>query len=208
MKGKMRLLAFGIVLVAGCATRTENIRFEGFYGERGMRDDTSFRCWCDETLVRFQFVVRDDTVCSAPVVRHERDLEDYDRVEVFFAPTADLTRPYCCIEIDPSGRVLDYRATFPRRMEYGWRAMSLRTQGRKTDGGYAVEGCLDLAELMAEGIDPAGFHFGAFRADYAPGGRLVDWYSACPPDGEPADFHRPVMFIPARLIENNEETIK
>ena len=178
---------------------TPEIAFRAFYGEGGGRDRTAFRCFREGSHVRFSFNVWDDTVCAAPSGNRKRNLEAFDRVEVFFSPTAELTNDVCCIEIDPLGRVLDYKMRTGHPFDFSWRAQTLTVSARVVEGGYVVDGSIAVRELEDEGLDLSGFHIGAFRADYATGNRLVEWYSSRRPDGRPAFFHQPNMFLPACL---------
>ena len=177
----------------------DGIICRSFYGEARKRDQTTFECRADADRVYFSFNVWDDNVTAAPVGEPERTLEAYDRVEVFFAATADLSKPYCGIEIDPYGRVLDYRGNYGKGLDYSWNVRTLKVSTRIVEGGYLVKGSIAITELAEFEIDLRNCWFGAFRADYAPGGRLIDWYSFRPSDGRPANFHQPNMFAPAAL---------
>ena len=177
----------------------DGIVCRGFWGEARKRDQTTFECRADADRVYFSFNVWDDNVTAAPVGEPERTLESYDRVEVFFAATADLSKPYCGIEIDPCGRVLDYRGNYGKGLDYSWNVRTLKVSTRIVEGGYLVKGSIAITELAEFEIDLRNCWFGAFRADYAPGGRLIDWYSFRPSDGRPANFHQPNMFAPVAL---------
>lgn len=179
---------------------TGEVALRAFYGENGGRDKTSFRCGLAGSQVCFSFNVWDETVCAAPSGALERNLEDFDRVEIFFSPTADLAKVVCCVEIDPFGRVLDYTMRMGRPFNYAWHSRTLNVSARVVGGGYLVDGSIDAGELEEMGIDLKKFSIGAFRADYAAGGRLIEWYSARRPSGRPAKFHQPNMLLPAGFV--------
>ena len=129
--------------------------------------------------------------------KSKRDLESGDRVEVFFSSTPDLSLWYHCAEIDPRGRVLDYRVRYPRQFDYGWSFRTLECRAERTAKGYRVEGSVALSELRELGVNPNQFWLGAFRADYDERGNLVAWCSLLPPGPGMADFHRPCMLFKA-----------
>ncbi len=169
----------------------------GLASTDGERDETLFKFDTDGERLRFRFEVVDHTVTAVPKPERERDLEKGDRVEVFFSPSPDMDRTYYCIEIDPEGRVLDYCGTFPRKFDYDWRCRTLCVKTERRPDGYSVSGSIAKSELIEMGLDLGDFWMGAFRADFASGGRLVSWSSLLPlGEGEP-DFHRPGTLVHA-----------
>ena len=54
----------------------------------------------------------------------ESDVEAEDRVEIFFSASKDMGQ-YYCMEIDPSGHVMDYSASYYRKFDYEWNFKSL-----------------------------------------------------------------------------------
>ena len=167
----------------------------GFYAYEGGRDGTEFSCGIRDGRFRFSFRVLDSTVHAVETVAYKRDLERGDRVEVFFSPTADMSKRYYCAEIDPRGRVLDYSIVYPRKFDYTWSFRTLEKTCTLTPDGYAVEGSVSVEELKSFGIDPKRFWIGVFRADYDQDEQLVDWHSKVPHGPGDADFHRPCMLF-------------
>lgn len=197
MKNTLLLLclAFGL---AACV-RTRYPYATGFYAFEGGRDGTEFTCGIRDGRFGFRFRVLDSTVQAVETVTYKRDLERGDRVEVFFSPTADMSKRYYCAEIDPRGRVLDYSICYPRQFDYTWSFRTLEKKAMLTPDGYVVEGSVAVEELQSFGIDPKRFWIGVFRADYDTDEELVDWHSKVPHGPGEADFHRPCMlfeFVP------------
>jgi len=196
------LLAWAVAaLVAAetgcCPARRLARQVSGFHSSAGGLDQTAFAWSVADGAFRFSFTVRDDTPFAHPQIKAKRDLEDGDRVEVFFSSRADLSDWYYAAEIDPYGNVLDYRVKHYRRFDYGWSFKTLKVRTKRQDAGYSVAGAISVSELAALGIDLKGFHLGAFRADFKTGGELVAWSAALPlGPGEP-DFHVPRMLAPA-----------
>lgn len=162
----------------------------------GLEDETRFRCSSDEDNFFFYFEVSDSSLTLNPQFESESTVEHEDRVEIFFSPTADMAS-YWCAEIDPLGRVLDYSAHYPQKMDYGWNFESLLVNGALVEGGYLVWGKVSLKELRQMGIEAGKqFWMGVFRADYRPD-LSVNWYSAVSSDDPSPDFHKPNMLFPS-----------
>ena len=176
----------------------KNIKVEGkvevcgLYSTANRLDSTVFTCNRSGGRAHFSFKVKDATACAASERGlPERTLESFDRVEVFLSPKADMSQAYCCIEIGLSGDVLDYRAEYYRKMDYAYTLKTLKVHTRRSEDMQTVEFSVSEQELAESGIKSDDFYLGVFRADFAPGGRLVDWFSAVPHGAGEPDFHRP-----------------
>ena len=122
----------------------------------------------------------------------EVNVAEGDRVEIFFATTED--GPYYCFEMGPEGRVLDYRAKFYRKFEYGWSEDWLKCVAERTKKGYRVKGSVKLADLRRLNIlhEDGTMRAGFFRAEYrhGPDGKIeYHWVSWKHSGTEKADFH-------------------
>ena len=152
---------------------------------------TEFRALVDADLLYFAFRVEDADIVIDPG-DDEMSVARGDRVELFFTPDASLD-DYICFEIDPSGRVLDYRASYYREFDSEWDLPGLVVAATLTDAGYIVEGRLPLEALPTSGRISTGI----FRAEYShrEGDEpLAEWISWVTPDSEEADFHIPSAF--------------
>ena len=171
----------------------------------GCSNGTRFSCHGTED--RFFFPL--ETVATALVLhdafQQEKDVNKEDRVELFFSPTQDLSRPYYCAEIDAEGRVMDYKAVFFRKFDFDWNFSTLETFARKIPGGYRMGGSIGLEELRALGLDlENGFWMGVFQGDSD--GREMVWYSLVPTGDEVPDFHKPGVLMPCRITPKAERT--
>ncbi len=167
--------------------------------------ETLFRALHSKERFHFRFeVVDEDLVLDEKAEGAERVLGS-DRVELFFACDADLTR-YHCAEMDPRGIVYEYLARHYREFDTGWRWPGLEVEGRLREGGYEVEGSIALAvfkELGIEGAAEGWLRAGAYRAEFSHGeeGEVVqDWISWVDPATPEADFHVPASFGLFRLV--------
>lgn len=168
--------------------------------------DASTRFTCHSTADRFffSFDAVDSTLTLTEPFTNERDVDPEDRVEFFFSPAADLSEPYYCAEIDPHGRVMDYKAQFYRDFDFGWGYRTLEARGEITPWGYRVAGSVSREELASLGIDLDGvFWFGVFQGDYAADGS-VRWFSYVPQDVASPDFHQSGVFFPCRMTPRQE----
>ncbi len=161
--------------------------------------ETEFRALTDDTHFYFAFRVED-----ADIVIDDGDDEEAvargDRVELFFAPDSALD-DYVCFEIDPSGRVLDYRAAYYREFDRDWHLPELVVATMLTETGYIVEGRIPHAGLRDAGLptlaDDGKVLTGVFRAEYShrdEGEPLAEWISWVTPSSEEPDFHIPSAF--------------
>ena len=167
----------------------------------GLDDETSFKCFVTDSLFFFRFDVKEVSLALKDGFTNEMDVEPEDRVEVFFAPAGKLGT-YLGAEMDPMGRVLDYRCTYYRKFDYSWNFSTLVCSGEIRQDGYSVAGSVSKAELVEHGVDiDEGFLMGVFRADYRPDG-TVNWYSIKSTDDKNADFHQPKVFFPAKTDKN------
>lgn len=168
----------------------------GLHSSLGGVDKTRFVCGMTEKDFVFRFEVQDEHVYAAKTFTSKRVVAGTDRVELFFCSTPSLEGDYYCAEIDPLGRVMDYKAKLYRKFDMSWAFRTMKTQATAIPGGYAVSGSVSRRELKDLGIDPEGFGLGVFRGDFDMDGKLVAWCSAAPmPDFRKPDFHKSDVFF-------------
>lgn len=195
-----RALAIAALIALGwSANAAEGYAFSrtGFYRYGGGVDGTVFQWGVSDGKLRFRFDVLDSTPCDVGELKAERDLDYRDRVELYFSPTSDLSKPYYAVEMDAKGNILDYTVNYGHPFDYSWKCRTVVTKAERTEGGYTVRGTIDVSELMEFGISQNMFWMGAFRADFKDSGELAGWYSYLPHPSGRANFHVPQMFFPA-----------
>lgn len=152
-------------------------------------DKTIFRCFCSVKYFNFCFEVVDNIITVLDY-KDEMTVAKGDRVELFFSPSSNLS-PYYCIEINPNGNILDYKAQYYREFDFLWNFNQPTIVGKINATGYIVEGRIPISDLNVLGIDfKKGFYLGVFRADFF--GKDEDsviWYSWINPQTEVPDFH-------------------
>lgn len=167
----------------------------------GLDDETEFRCLVTDSLFVFRFDVKDSTLTLKGDFQTEKDVEPEDRAEIFFSHDGEIDT-YVGAEMDPAGRVLDYKCTFYRKFDYDWNFSTLEYRHEIFPDGYSIAGSVTLEELSQFGVDfDEGFLMGVFRADYRPDGE-VNWFSLKLTDDKKADFHQPSVFFKAKADKN------
>ena len=161
---------------------------------------TEFRALFDDWALYFAFAVEDDDLVLVEDYEGEEDVVREDRVELFFALDDELNN-YYCIEIDPLGRVLDYRASHYRQFDFSWTFPGLDVMGHPTDEGYRVEGLIPLRSLELLGFPSpesgSPIKFGIYRAEFrhTEGPEWAEsWISWVDPKTAEPDFHVPQSF--------------
>ena len=160
---------------------------------------TEFKAFLSEDTLYLYFKAIDSDIVLFDN-KGERVVEKEDRVEVFFAVDPDLNE-YYCVEVDPLGRVMDYRASYYRKFDYAWQFEGLEAAAHRDGSGYSVEMAVPTRALEELGLPSlkggAQLRTGLFRAEFrrGPGGEVEErWMSWCRPDSETPDFHIPSSF--------------
>lgn len=172
----------------------------------GTPSPTSFRALHDDHWLYCLFSVSD----PAPYIHVERnrktEVAASSRAEIFFKAD-DKLNPYYCLEIDPTGRVLDYEAAHYRKFnfEWSWPKDHLQVKTHRNTAGYSIEIAISKASLRQLGLLKGNtLHAGLFRGDRLPphgGEEEFKWISWVRPDAETPDFHIPSSFGLLRLGE-------
>ena len=140
----------------------------------GRDNDTRFDCHSTAERFFFRFEVSDSTLTLTEPFTGERDVDPEDRVEIFFAADASLSQPYYCAEMDPLGRVMDYKAQTYRQFDFDWNFRTLEVRGQVTPWGYRVAGSVSRAELASLGLDlEGGFWMGVFQGEAGDAGAVA-----------------------------------
>lgn len=166
-------------------------------------DKTRFSVCHDATHLYFLYQVADSTLLYNDE-KTEASVGRGDRVEFFLSADPEM-KTYYCAEIDPAGKVMDYRATFYRNFDFGWNFTDLKLGTHIGPDSYVVEGSLPLSTLKALGLlSPSGeIRMGIYRADYfGEGEEEVVWSSWLVPAATQPDFHIPSSLGILKLKQN------
>lgn len=161
---------------------------------------TEFRALFDQQAFYFAFSVDDDDIVLADSFEGKQSVMGEDRVELFFARD-DALNEYSCLEIDPLGRVLDYRASYYRKFDLAWSFPGLEVAANRAAGGYSVEGRIPFQSLASLGFplpeSDEPIKFGIYRAEFRhaePPTWTEGWISWVDPHTDQPDFHVPQSF--------------
>ncbi|MDF1825266.1 MAG: sugar-binding protein [Verrucomicrobiales bacterium] len=158
---------------------------------------TEFKAVWNEERLLFSFEVCDYDLVLPPAADAGQGALASDRVELFFASSPDLQESYYGAEMDPSGRVYDYAATFYRKIDPAWKFSSLQFEGEIVEEGYRLQGSFSMAELQELNLlQGREIIAGVYRAEFSHGDEetVQDWISWVDPGTEKPDFHVPSSF--------------
>jgi hypothetical protein len=163
---------------------------------------TIFRALADTKRFYFRFDVIDTNIIVSKDKSGKMAVLDSDRVEIFFRSDEKMAL-YYGFEMDPAGRVLDYKAGFYRKFDYSWSLDSVTVRSEYTINGYRVWGCFPLdvlrdLNLLKDNKLQVGLFRGKCIAE-AGGAVSFKWISWVRPDSETPDFHLPSAFGELRL---------
>ena len=168
------------------------------------QSETDLRLLWNGHELYFCFTVKEETLQLASVLQDKHEIIDEDRVELFFSPSLPLST-YYALEFDAIGRVLDYKAEYPKKFDESWNTKNkLQADGRLTADGFCVEGRISKALLneMTNSHEKTNghkttdgqkeFYFGAYRGDLdrdEAGNFIYEWLCLRDPKLPEPDFH-------------------
>lgn len=128
-----------------------------------------FRSLWDEQNFYFCFKVFDNQVYIDTADNSKNSIANSDRVELFFRSN-DLMSPYYCLEMDPTPRLLDFKA-FPNRnfdFNWNWNEEDITLKSNFNSKGFIVEGKISLESLKKLDLiqNNGNIETGIYRAKY------------------------------------------
>lgn len=154
---------------------------------------TEFRAYYDEKHLHFRF----DAWGPQPLIfvnnNNKLEVTQSERVEIFFRSNEKM-HPYYVLEIDPHGRVLDYKANLYRDFDRNWHwPENLFIQTKIKKENYYVKGKISLSilnqlDLLKNNQIQAGLYRGHCT-------KIIDekasikWISWIDPKTQEPDFH-------------------
>lgn len=171
---------------------------------------TAFWNGCIKDNTRVSIALQEEKLCMTFEVSDktlyyvddggERSVEMGDRVEFYLSKDSEMGE-YYCVEISPSGKVMDYKAQHYRKFDYSWNCPFLTVSATVGKDSYRVEVSLPVNYLKTEFLDAEGRLFlGIYRADWQPPLNDFVWYSWINPFTAEPDFHVPSSLIKLELI--------
>jgi hypothetical protein len=153
-----------------------------------------FKAVHNTTHLYCRFRVADASVYIDKTDDSKDSINDSDRVELFFRADASLD-PYFCLEIDPTSRLMDFKAK-PQRVfnfDWNWPSKDIEIQSSIEDDFFTVEIAIALNSLRELGLlNGNTLETGIYRAKYKqqPDGTYEPtWITWIDPQTETPDFH-------------------
>lgn len=108
---------------------------------------TTFSAYYDQSNIYFRFVAFGPNPKIFVENDNKMEVIHSERVEIFFRSDEKMA-PYYCLEMDPNGRVLDYKAELYRKFDRSWQwpePLSIQTEIQ--DHKYTLQGKISLSVL-------------------------------------------------------------
>ncbi len=154
---------------------------------------TRFRSFYDKDNWYLFYKADEKTLLMKDLFTEEMDVAYGDRVEMFFSKDPSM-KEYYCLEIDPAGHILDYKASYYRKFDNNWNIEGIKIAGKTDAGSFQIEVAIPLRTISGLGIDISHDVFaGLYRADFVKTGTDIkeSWISWVDPKTPKPDFHVP-----------------
>lgn len=158
-----------------------------------------FKSIWNKEHIFFYFKVYDNEVHIDKKDDSVDSIGNSDRVELFFRTDATLN-PYYCLEIDPTGRIMDFRAYPNKNFDFNWNwpKEDLKVKSNIAEGHFSVEIAISIKSLEKLNlIKDHKIEVGIFRAKYQKQENLTFnpiWISWVNPNTATPNFHTPTSF--------------
>jgi hypothetical protein len=178
---------------------SENLDDFSYPWERRTFPQMEFRAMHNQSWLHCNFRATDQDIKVYRAKDEKIEVLYGDRVEIFFARDPSLNE-YYCLEIDPYGRVYDYKASFYRKFDdlWAWPPGEIVVSADYSDNGYNVTLSLSMQSLKDFGlIKDRKMLAGIFRGDCSEidlQNENMRWISWVKPDSSHPDFHIPSAF--------------
>ncbi|MFV8346955.1 sugar-binding protein [Flavobacterium sp. ZB4P13] len=156
--------------------------------------EITFRVLWDREKLFFNFTVLDTEIHIEKQDDSIDSIGNSDRVELFFRPDNSLN-PYYCLEIDTSGRVMDFMAHPNKDFDFNWNwpKDDLVVKSTVNANSFTVEGSISIESLKSFNlIQNNRIETGVFRAKYTKrqnGCFEPNWITWVNPNTETPNFH-------------------
>ncbi|MBP8793710.1 MAG: endoxylanase [Lutibacter sp.] len=153
-----------------------------------------FKTLYDSEYLFFCFKVYDNEVHIAKKDDSVDSIGNSDRVELFFRADANLN-PYYCLEIDPTSRIMDFKAYPNKNFDFNWNwpKNDIVVKSHIAKDYFVVEGAITLTSLKKLNLlKDSKIETGIFRAKYNKQENSTfepTWISWVNPQTETPNFH-------------------
>lgn len=153
----------------------------------------------------FLFKVYDSKTYSHSSENKNDSINNSDRVELFFRTDASLN-PYYCLEIDPTSRIMDFKARPAKEFDFTWNwpSKDIKVKSSIEATHFSVEIAITKASLSKLGLlKEGGIETGIYRAKYNQqhdGAYEPTWITWVDPKTDTPNFHIPSSFGKLKLL--------
>lgn len=157
-------------------------------------EKTVFKALWDREFLYFGFTVYEKDVYTDSKNKGNEAINNSDRVELFFRKDADM-KPYFCLEMDSTCRLMDFKALPGKEFDFGWHwpENGFEIQSFTDQEKYQVEGRISIQSLDDLNLrDKDKIQTGIYRANYLEnqdGLREPQWICWVDPKTETPNFH-------------------
>ena len=170
-----------------------------------------FKGLWDSEKVFFNFRVFDNEVHINKKDNSFESIRNSDRVEIFFR-TDELLNPYYCLEIDPTPRIMDFKA-YPNKQfdfDWNWTAADIEVKSSIDTSQFTVEIAITIVSLKKLRLLKDGkMEVGIFRAKYNQQKNGIFepiWITWVNPNTETPNFHTPSSFGELKLMRKGDSS--
>lgn len=156
--------------------------------------EITFKALWDRENLFFNFTVLDTEIHIEKKDDSFESIGNSDRVELFFR-TDDALNPYYCLEIDNTGRIMDFIA-YPNKnfdFDWNWPKNDLVVKSSVNTGSFIVEGSISIESLKSFNLVKNNrIETGVFRAKYVKTKNEFfepNWITWINPNTETPNFH-------------------
>jgi hypothetical protein len=161
---------------------------------------TNFKACYDQNHLHFRFIASGPKPLIYIDTNDKMEVIHSERVELFFRINEKM-QPYYCLEMDPNGRVLDYKANHYREFDRSWHwpdSLSIKTRIEDENQGYMLQGKISLSVLKQLGlIHNNQIEIGIYRGhctNLKGNKATIKWISWVDSKTKHPDFHVPSSF--------------
>lgn len=164
-----------------------------------------FRALWDTENFYFKFRVFDINIYLDKKDDSFESIGNSDRVELFFR-TNDSLNPYYCLEMDTSGRLMDFKARPNKDFDFNWKwpKKDLDLETAKDEVSFTVQGRISIQSLTELNlIQNNSIEAGVFRAKFSLAENLQyepTWIPWVDPNTETPNFHIASSFGKFKLL--------
>lgn len=158
-----------------------------------------FKAVHNSEKIFFQFKVDEYNFYIDSSSDKNESINNSDRVELFFRADSNLN-PYYCLEIDPTSRIMDFKAKPNKNFDFNWNwpSKDIKVESFKNDTNFIVEITIAIQSLKNLSLLKGNFiETGIYRAKYNKsenGGYEPTWITWVDPNTATPNFHTPTSF--------------